>query len=444
MDAAQLAQERAARGLDPATGMLIAIHIVGTAKFDFKNLEWKREGIEVLSAVESGTGHVVTLHVPEGKLSALEARVRAYLTEESGAGKPKNARLVNAIDSIGNAAFDQLWTEDEQAPRAMDRPLWFQLWLRVGSRQPRDVVRAFTEAARGLNIEVEQGYTTFPARVVVAARCTRRHLEQAMVLLDVIAEIRAVRPNAQFFLSDLTPREQANWIHDLLARSSFAAPNASPYITLLDTGVNRAHLLLQNAIEPADVIGAQPAWGGNDTNGHGTGMAGILCYGDLVGAFTHDQDVVVPHRVESVKIFPPGGVNPPHLYGTVFAQGVDGVEQRAPDRTRVFATMTTAIGPGAGKPSEWSAAVDQMAFGLDGLNPYDGGVTWRGGSSTRCLRAACSCCRRAMSRYRPGTHTQRSIIRPLSRILGKPGTRSPWAHARTSWTLIARISPTRC
>ncbi|ALT79280.1 hypothetical protein AT984_20855 [Paucibacter sp. KCTC 42545] len=55
------------------------------------------------------------------------------------------------------------------------------------------------------------------------------------------------------------------------------------------------------------------------------------------------------------------------------------VEQRNPDRQRVFATMTTAIGPGAGKPSEWSATIDQLAFGLNGLEPYASGVNWPAG-----------------------------------------------------------------
>src|SRR5256885_10770391 len=38
--------------------------------------------------------------------------------------------------------------------------------------------------------------------------------------------------------------------------------------------------------------------------------------------------------------------------------------------------MTTAIGPGAGMPTEWSACVDQLAFGLNGLDPYTQGISW--------------------------------------------------------------------
>src|SRR5256885_14191661 len=80
-------------------------------------------------------------------------------------------------------------------------------------------------------------------------------------------------------------------------------------------------------------------------------MAGVICHGDLVALWAHDQKLDVPHRMESVKIFPPAGANPPHLYGWIIAKAVDKVEQKNPGRSRIFVTMTTAIGPGAGMPT---------------------------------------------------------------------------------------------
>src|SRR5260221_4852514 len=44
-------------------------------------------------------------------------------------------------------------------------------------------------------------------------------------------------------------------------------------------------------------------------------MAGVICHGDLGALLAHDKKLDVPHRMESVKIFPPAGANPPHLYG---------------------------------------------------------------------------------------------------------------------------------
>ncbi len=378
LDAEALSLERAKRGLTTSTGMIIAIEFSAQAKFDVKALEWRKDEIEVLTVAQSGGGaQVVALHVPEGKLSALETRVRKYLSGPmTKHGKPPHTQLVNAIEKIRGAAFAELWTE-ETAPPAPEKATWLQIWLRNGAQTASATAKAFQAAAVQFGIQVETSYLSFPGRVVVAAWTTRKALEGALRLLDLIAEIRYVQPHAEFFLSDLAPREQAPWVQELLQRCTFAESDTSPYVTLLDTGVNRAHPLLEKAVAHEDVMAVDSEWGpGADVDGHGTEMAGVICHGDLVAPLAHDQKLDVPHRMESVKIFPPAGANPPHLYGWIMAKAVDKVEQKNPGRSRIFVTMTTAIGPGAGMPTEWSACVDQLAFGLNGLDPYTQGISW--------------------------------------------------------------------
>ena len=56
------------------------------------------------------------------------------------------------------------------------------------------------------------------------------------------------------------------------------------YITLLDTGVGRSHPLIAPALSIDDRHAADPAWGVEDKNGHGTQMAGLSLYGDLTVA----------------------------------------------------------------------------------------------------------------------------------------------------------------
>lgn len=376
LNADALARERESRGIAGATGMTIAIEFHADSDIDVKSLEWKRDGLEVLTVADSGGAKVLALHVPEGRLSALESRIEAYLNGPlTRYNKPQHANLVNAIETIRSAAFNELWTEDfDPPPQTEER--WLQIWLRLSGRVPNAVAAAFHEVAAQLGIQIQPGYLSFPGRVVVAAYTSRQVLESALRLLDAVAEIRAVQPHAEFFLSDLAPREQVQWVQDLVQRCSFPPAGDAPYVTLLDTGVNRAHPLLEGVVAHDDVLGVHPEWGGADMNGHGTEMAGVICHGDLTEPLAHAEDVAVPHRLESVKIFPPQGVNPPHLYGWVVAQAVNTVEQRNPDRQRIFVTMTTAIGPGAGKPTEWSGCIDQLAFGLNGLEPYGHGVQW--------------------------------------------------------------------
>jgi hypothetical protein len=69
-----------------------------------------------------------------------------------------------------------------------------------------------------------------------------------------------------------------------------------------------------------------------------------------------------------VKIYPPKGSNSPKLWGSVTIDSVGRVEITNAKRSRVFAMMTTSVGHVEGNPSEWSATVDQLAFGRAALD----------------------------------------------------------------------------
>jgi hypothetical protein len=70
------------------------------------------------------------------------------------------------------------------------------------------------------------------------------------------------------------------------------------------------------------------------------------------------------HRLESVKILPPTGANPPELYGAITAQAVTRPEINAPQRPRIFSMAVTATDErDRGQPTSWSAAIDALAAG---------------------------------------------------------------------------------
>ena len=354
-------------------GITVAIEVNPKGMLDFaKKLEWAKDRIEVLSVIDIGMSEVVTVRVPPGKLAAFERRVLAYQNEdtkpdEEGQTKPKNAALVNVISAFRLAIFDELWTEEE-APPPQDEQIWFQVWLRITDAGAAATQAKFRRETNDLEIYVESGYLTFPGRVVVAVQATRKRLEQALELLDLVAEIRAVRPTTAFFLADLRPFERAAWAADLRNRITLPNPANAPFITLLDTGVANGHLLLSNLVDDADLHAVDPEWGVADHEGHGTEMAGLALIGELTQPLTGNDAVQVTHRLESVKILPPVGANARHLYGKVTSDAVSIVETAHADRTRTFATMTTTMGNTIGRPSEWSALVDRLAFGLGAVD----------------------------------------------------------------------------
>lgn len=363
-----LSQQRQALQLPPQ-GMTIVLEISPRGTLDYKQLEWKQDGIEILNVSEHEGTDLVVLFVPEGRLSALEKRVRDYLEKQTTRNAPKNAPLINVIENIRRAAFDELWTDAEALPNPEDRR-WFQLWLRQLPAGPVATRAQFSNLAQQFGIEVERGFLKFPGRVVVAARARRTELERAIELLDMLAEIRSVPPTAEFFLADLTPSEQAAWVAHLRDRTVFADENEnSSFVSLLDTGVNFGHPLLSAALHEGDLHAVHPAWVTNDQHGHGTQMAGLLLHGNLSEPLASAEEYEVAHRLESVKILPDEGENPEHLYGWVTRLATDAVERPHPERRRIFAMMTTSEGQNRGIPSEWSATIDHLAFGPleDGL-----------------------------------------------------------------------------
>src|SRR5207253_1870434 len=75
--------------------------------------------------------------------------------------------------------------------------------------------------------------------------------------------------------------------------------------------------------------------------------------------------IAIPAALESVKILPNLGENDTRLYGAITADAVHKAEIQAPERTRVLSMAVTAThGLDEGRPSSWSAAVDQLSCGL--------------------------------------------------------------------------------
>ncbi|MGH8109341.1 MAG: S8 family serine peptidase, partial [Arenimonas sp.] len=314
----EIADRRVELELPTHLGMTIALEVSPRGFLDYKSIEWSRDGIEVLNVSTVGETDIVAVHIPEGRLEAFERRVQEYLDKNTKKNKPANAALIDTIESFRRAAFEELWTDESEPLPADNDARWFQLWLRkIGT--PEETRARFAEQAERLGIQVEPGYLSFPGRVVVAANGTRAALEQAVELLDLIAEIRSVAVTAEFFLSDLTPAEQVDWVRNLQARLRRDGDDAWPYITLLDTGVNQGHPLLRDSLDVNDMHAVDVAWQSSDHHGHGTQMAGLALLGNLTGPLASNKEHAVPHRLESVKILPPVGQNPPHLYGPITA-----------------------------------------------------------------------------------------------------------------------------
>lgn len=174
--------------------------------------------------------------------------------------------------------------------------------------------------------------------------------------------MRKAKVAADFFVRQPVA-DQHGFINALNGRVTFPADDA-PAVALLDTGVNHGHPLLNQVITEQDLYTHNPAWGVHDTGAHGTGMAGLALYGDLTPIFAGDAPVILRHRLQSHKLINDADRHDPKLYGAVTAEGVARLEVD-PAPSRVYCMAITTDGKDRGRPTSWSAAVDNIAFGTD-------------------------------------------------------------------------------
>jgi len=352
----------------------ISIELESAPDVDIEISRLEENGWELLNErVTERNSQLVTLQtwfVPDGKLGVLASLVEDYLSKtrkvKGGTIQPKYRPLIDAIERAGKAAAQQLWTERDD-PFPDQEILWFEVWLRRGGSEPERaiVLGQFKKLSQGVELKVGNGLITLPEHTIIAAYGRGDSFSKDLALLSCVAEIRRGRDYADYFDS-LRPDEQATWAKDFLKRIEPSRQDA-PYVSLLDTGVNRGHPLLDDLIPESDNLTINRAWSAADDDEHGTMMAGLCLFGDLTNILTGTEKVQLPLNLEGVKIVPPPAERgtDEKLAGAYTAQGVALAETHAPQRKRVWCVATTMKEPNDPTPTSWSAQMDALASGLD-------------------------------------------------------------------------------
>lgn len=300
-----------------------------------------------------------TVFVPQTKKDLYLKKVEAYRTQETRTGRPKNEPLVASIESARLAQVRSLFTDDPAQFPADDQEAWWEVWLRSEARP------VLEHAAAHLNIALHAHSVLFAEREVLLARAAPRILGRIIANTDAIAELRLARDTPATFM-DLAGREQGEWADDLTRRINPPGVDA-PSVCVLDSGTTRRHPLITPALDPADQQAWDATWTVEDLGqwrGHGTQMSGLSLYGDLTPLLAGQGPVPLMHRLESVKILPDRGANNPELYGYITATAMNRAEIQAPERRRAFCLAVTSDGPDwRGRPSSWSAKLDDLAYG---------------------------------------------------------------------------------
>ncbi len=346
-----------------APGFYLEVELPVAERAAIDQLADRRQKLELVAVREPdvpGGPLLAAVFVPARAEEYYLRKVEAYRTRESPSGRPKNEALVARMETVRLATARSLFTDDEGLfPQDRAERVWWEVWLREGRRE------VFERVALALDAQVKPHAVRFPEREVMLALSDTHTLDRLVAHSDVVAELRRAKDTPSFFMG-MGGGEQRAWSDDVLGR--VVPPDGSNIaVCLLDSGVHRAHPLIAPFLANADCHTINPAWGSDDTaawQGHGTRMAGVAAYGDLVSALIGNDQIAPSYKLESVRILPPaaGPANDPDLYGAITGEAIARAEIQAPQRRRAIAMAVTSTSPSRGRPSSWSAAVDQLCF----------------------------------------------------------------------------------
>lgn len=324
---------------------------------DLPSLEKKNSDIRIgnIQILHSGAKQA-TLVLPVESIDFFSSAVENYRDNLTPAGNPVQKALVEPIETIELGTLLSLWTDSRPLPEEGES-IWWECWCWP------DRIDSLHRAAVKLHLRVNENQLYFPEMTVLAVHATRDQMQRIVHSINAIGELRRASDSPTFYLKDQR-HSQHEWTGDLVDRLLIPEADA-PYVCLLDSGVNRAHPLIEPALAADDVHAYDPAWGVGDDRDHGTNMAGLALHGDLTYPLASTESVELTHRLESVKIQEPIGFkrSDPRHYGSITQGAIAIAEAHAPERTRSFSLAITNKDVSGERASSWSSAIDQSAAG---------------------------------------------------------------------------------
>ena len=348
--------------LDPPQGAFLEVELKRGSRVDV--VERKNDGVKPGAArLDTNEKRIVGLYVPDESREVFAEILREYQEGElTPRGKPQRRAFVEPIESIRAARLETFWTDDPSRLPSPGRQMWWEVWcVRALEDQLGQLI-----ATLGARTADREQRLYFPEHVVLPVLADRATIELMLFARLSIVELRRASDSPAFFLDDIDRDEQRDVCEELSERTEWPGMDV-PAVCLLDTGVNRAHILIEPTLAEADMAAVKAEWGVADSaHGHGTGMAGLALFGDLTPHLAGTDVLSLTHRIESVKILPPDGFDSTEerLYGAFTKHAVALPETERPDRRRVFCLAVTNEDRAGNRPTTWSAAIDQEAAGV--------------------------------------------------------------------------------
>lgn len=429
--------ERAEQGLPSADGVYINFDMA--SGLVPKSLAKKSGATIMKTSEDKRDGNVdVTVYVRKEKKEWLSKKADEYADDEHNtkSGNPKNASLIEPINAVEPADIHTLYISAESFDMLPEEnSMLFELWVAKNDNYNIETLSATFEKL-GISVIGEKPLE-FDGVDVWLIKATKAQLSELPL---AIGYIEGVRPYHQPSILVKDKGESREWSGLINGEVQFSIDESSIRVGLLDSGVNNAHSLLSSAL-PNDrmrsVIGVTDAI---DHSDHGTGMAGLVLYGDLTDmAYQRQNRVVVEHDLTSVKIIENGHVTEPMFYGAVIEDAINQAQDMGASIQCMAVTDDTSYD---GKSTSSSAALDESIYHngmcdrivLVSAGNIETADVDASNYMESCRANAVQSPAQAWNALTVGAFTEKTIVSDATyKALAAPGGISPLSRSSWSW-----------
>ena len=281
-----------------------------------------------LTVLDSSDQHAAVVFASDGAMAAFKRRLALYrrgpaertvdldeddtdVEEDDSDQTVPSARYEDFFDAIDG--FRPLDARDrvsdrlrERIQRDGDEPLPFNvdLWFAEDVAVRTDWLEEAQARVGQLEGRWVDTFADATARVLVARAIGDRRVIDGLAELDQIALLDAVaEPNLRG--DELADLQDLARLPDIVPRPD----DAAPVVGLVDSGLRAGHPLLEPAVFDSAVLHRAFAGRAEDDYGHGTAVAGLILYGDVLAA-ARSGNFLPPFWLASVRVLDDEGYEP--------------------------------------------------------------------------------------------------------------------------------------
>ncbi len=347
-------QSRINANLPSADGAYLDIDIKGS-KLPLDNLD--KSGAHLLTVGDTRDDiTTATIFLPFEKKDWLNKKLDQYEQPVAEGKKPANQPLVNAVETIYNSEvrslFPNKWEYDEFMPNTLGL---FEIWIDVVDTEKLHEIRQDMESI-GLAI-VDNNMITFESVTVFLVRALKEAIDDIPYSLDMVEAVKLYHNPAEMTESN---EDQRDWTQLISEYVSVNLGEEPVIVGLLDMGVNNGHELLKSFLPDDRRASVVAGVGVGHEGSHGTGMAGLIEYGDLSNYQVGSAPSEINHALASIKLLSSVHKNDPVLYGVLTKKAIEISENLGAQITCMAVTEDEERNNGI--PTSWSAAIDNALY----------------------------------------------------------------------------------